>query len=77
MDKRYKHLNGEDSGVILAAHGHRAIGTLPGCRASPIGRELRRGCPVAAPQPAVLRAAWRGPVAGAAQALRVAAQAGL
>jgi len=49
MDKRYKHLNGEERGVILAEHRRGAslgaIGLLLGCRASTIGRELRRGRP--------------------------------
>jgi len=49
MDKRYKHLNGEERGVIFAEHRRGAslgaIGLLLGCRASTIGRELRRGRP--------------------------------
>jgi IS30 family transposase len=49
MDKRYKHLNGEERGVILAEHRRGAslgaIGLLLGCRTSTIGRELRRGRP--------------------------------
>jgi len=49
MDKRFKHLNGEEPGVILAEHRRGAslgaIGLLPGCRASTIGRELGRGRP--------------------------------
>jgi IS30 family transposase len=49
MDKRYKHLNGEERGVILAEHrcgaSLGAIGAWPGCRASTIGRELLRGRP--------------------------------
>jgi len=49
MDRRYKHLNGEDRGVILAEHrrgaSFGAIGLLLGCRASTIGRELGRGRP--------------------------------
>ena len=44
MDRRYKHLNGEDRGVILAEHRRGAslgaIGLLLGCRASTIGRDL-------------------------------------
>ena len=81
MDKRYKHLSGEDRGVILAEHRRGAslgaIGLLLGCRASTIGRELGHDRPLADPAPAVLRAAWRGPVPGAVQAVRTAAQAGL
>jgi len=46
MDKRYKHLNGEELGVILAEHRRGAslgaIGLLVGRSASTIGREL--GC---------------------------------
>ena len=49
MDKRYKHLNGEERGVILAEHrrgaGLQAIGLLLGRSASTIGRELHRGRP--------------------------------
>ena len=49
MDKRYKHLNGEESGVIFAEHRRGAslgaIGMLLGRSASTIGRELRRGSP--------------------------------
>jgi len=49
VDKRSKHLNGEERGVILSEHRRGAslgaIGSLPGCRASTIGRELRRGRP--------------------------------
>ena len=49
MDKRYKHFNGGDRGVILAAHRRGAslgaIGLLPGRSASTIGRELHRGRP--------------------------------
>ena len=49
MDKRYKHLNGEERGVILAEHRRGAslgaIGALLGRSASTIGRELRRGRP--------------------------------
>jgi len=49
MDKRYKHLNGEERGVILAEHLRRAslgaIGLLLGRSASTIGRELLRGRP--------------------------------
>ena len=49
MDRRYRHLNGEERGVILAEHRRGAslgtIGALPGCRASTIGRELGRGGP--------------------------------
>jgi len=46
MDKRYKHLNSEERGVILAEHlrgaSLGAIGLLLGCRGSTIGRELLR-----------------------------------
>ena len=49
MDKQYKHLNGEERGVILAEHRRGAslgaIGLLLGRSASTIGRELRRGRP--------------------------------
>ena len=49
MDRRYKHLNGEERGVILAEHRRgaslQAIGLLLGRSASMIGRELRRGRP--------------------------------
>ena len=49
MDRRYKHLNGEERGVILAEHRRgaslQAIGLLLGRSASTIGRELRRGRP--------------------------------
>jgi IS30 family transposase len=49
MDKRYKHLNGEERGVILAEHRRGvslgAIGLLLGHSASTIGRELLRGRP--------------------------------
>ncbi|SDF72567.1 helix-turn-helix domain-containing protein, partial [Rhodobacter capsulatus] len=49
MDKRYKHLDGEERGVILAEHRRgaslREIGELMGRAPSTIGRELRRGCP--------------------------------
>jgi IS30 family transposase len=49
MDKRYKHLNREERGVILAEHRRGAslgaIGALLGRNASTIGRELRRGRP--------------------------------
>lgn len=47
MDKRYKHLDGEERGVILAEHRRgaslREIGGLLGRAPSTIGRELRRG----------------------------------
>ncbi len=47
MDKRYKHLNGEERGVILAEHRRgaslQAIGLLLGRSASTIGQELFRG----------------------------------
>ena len=47
MDRRYKHLSGEERGVILAEHRRgaslRAIGVLLGRSASTIGQELRRG----------------------------------
>jgi IS30 family transposase len=53
MDKRYKHLNGEERGVILAEHRRGAslgaIGALLGRSASTIGRELRRGRPKGEP----------------------------
>ena len=46
MDRRYKHLNGEERGVILAEHRRGAslgaIGLLLGRSASTIGRELLR-----------------------------------
>lgn len=49
MDKRYKHLDGEERGVILAEHRRgaslREIGELMGRAPSTIGRELRRGRP--------------------------------
>jgi len=49
MDKRYKHLNGEERGVILAelrrGASLGAIGALLGRSASTIGRELLRGRP--------------------------------
>ena len=49
MDRRYKHLNGEERGVILAEHRRGAslgaIGLLLGRSASTIGRELVRGRP--------------------------------
>jgi IS30 family transposase len=49
MDRRYKHLNGEERGVILAKHRRGAslgaIGLLLGRSASTIGRELHRGRP--------------------------------
>ena len=47
MDRRYKHLSGEERGVILAEHRRgaslRVIGVLLGRSASTIGRELGRG----------------------------------
>ena len=53
MDKRYKHLDSEERGVILAEHRRvaylQAIGLLLGRSASTIGRELRRGRPDALP----------------------------
>ena len=53
MDRRYKHLNGEERGVILAEHRRGAslgvIGVLPGRSASTIGRELRRSRPEGEP----------------------------
>ena len=53
MDKRYKHLNGEELGVILAKHRRgaslEAIGLLLGRSASTIGRELIRGSPEGEP----------------------------
>ena len=49
MDKRYKHLDGEERGVILAEHRRgaslQAIGLLLGRSASTISRELLRGRP--------------------------------
>ena len=49
MDRRYKHLDGEERGVILAEHRRGAslgeIGGLLGRAPSTIGRELRRGRP--------------------------------
>ncbi|MCA3447380.1 MAG: helix-turn-helix domain-containing protein, partial [Rhodobacter sp.] len=49
MDIRYKHLDGEERGVILAEHRRgaslREIGELLGRARSTIGRELRRGRP--------------------------------
>ena len=49
MDKRYKHLDSEERGVILAAHRRgaslREISDLLGRAPSTIGRELRRGRP--------------------------------
>ena len=53
MDRRYKHLNGAERGVILAEHRRGAslgaIGVLLGRSASTIGRELRRGRPEGEP----------------------------
>jgi IS30 family transposase len=53
MDKRYKHLDGEERGVILAEHrrgaGLQAIGLLLGRSASTIGRELLRRAEPAQP----------------------------
>ena len=53
MDKCYKHLNGEERGVILAEHRRGAIlgavGLLLGRSVSTIGRELRRGRPEGEP----------------------------
>ena len=47
MDRRYKHLDSEERGVILAEHRRgaslREIGDLLGRAPSTIGRELRRG----------------------------------
>jgi IS30 family transposase len=47
MDRRYKHLNSEERGVIFAEHRRgaslRAIGSLLGRHASTISRELRHG----------------------------------
>ena len=49
MDRRYKHLDGEERGVILAEHRRgaslREIGGLLVRAPSTIGRELRRGRP--------------------------------
>jgi len=49
MDRRSKHLNGEERGVILAKHrrGTRlgAIGLLPGLGGPTIGRETLPGIP--------------------------------
>ncbi len=62
MDRRYKHLNGEERGVILAEHRRgaslRAIGLALGRSASTIGRELRRGRPEG--EPALPYCAQRG-----------------
>jgi len=48
MDRRYKHLNGEERGVIFAEHRRgaslREIGSLLGRSPSTVGRELTRGC---------------------------------
>jgi len=53
MDRRYKHLDGEERGVILAEHRRgaslREIGELLGRAPSTIGRELRRGLSGALP----------------------------
>ena len=53
MDKRYKHLNCEERGVILAEHRRGAslgaIGALVGRSASTIGREPGRGRPEGEP----------------------------
>jgi len=61
MDKRYKHLNGEERGMILAEHRRGAslgaIGALPGSRVSTIGQELGRGRPEGDPAH-MLRATW-------------------
>jgi IS30 family transposase len=47
MDRRYKHLDSEERGVIFAEHRRgtslRTIGSLLGRHASTISRELRRG----------------------------------
>ena len=47
MDRRYKHFDGEERGVILAEHrrgaSRRKIGGIPGRAPSTIGRGLRRG----------------------------------
>ncbi len=47
MDRRYKHLNGEERGVIFAEHRRgaslREIGSLLGRSPSTVGRELTRG----------------------------------
>jgi IS30 family transposase len=79
MDKRYKHLNGEERGVILAEHRRgaslQAIGLLLGRSASTIGRELLRGRPEGEPAQPYCAAAWLGGVSGAPQALRAAAKA--
>jgi hypothetical protein len=49
MDRRYTHLNSEESGVILPEHRRwvslREIGVLLGRASSSIRRELRRGRP--------------------------------
>ena len=49
MDKLYKHLDGEERGVILAEHRRgaslREIGDLLGRAPSTISRELWRGRP--------------------------------
>jgi len=53
MDRRYKHLDGGERGVILAEHRRgaslREIGELLGRAPSTIGRELRRGLSGALP----------------------------
>lgn len=53
MDRRYKHLDGAERGVILAEHRRgaslREIGWLLGRAPSTIGRELRRGLSGALP----------------------------
>ncbi len=61
MDRRYKHLNSEERGVIFAEYRRRvslrAIGTMLGRSPSTIGREIARGngddggyCPLAGRQ---------------------------
>ena len=65
MDRRYKHLDSEERGVILAEHRRgaslRAIGLVLGRSASTIGRELRRGRPAGEPsQPYCAQAGGAG-----------------
>ena len=70
MDRRYKHLDSEEGGVILAEDRRgaslREIGILPGRSASAIGRELWRALPT------LLRAVWRVGVSGAPPTPRAA-----
>jgi len=59
MDRRYKHLDCEERGVIFAGHRRgsnlRQIGRLLGRHASTIGRELVRGAASAGYDPQVAR----------------------